>query len=187
MDGFLRTLAAAIDAVNATIGRIVSWFGLFLVLAMLVAVFGRYVYGVGWIKLSEAILYAHAFLFMLGSAWTLRQDGHVRVDIFYREARPRTKAWINLVGVVLFLLPVMVLIGWVSWPYVGRAWAIREGSREISGIHLVYLLKTAIIVFAVQIGLQGIALAARSVLALRGDRDELAALSVHGADTPVAA
>lgn len=187
MDVVLRSLAGLIDGANAAIGKAVAWLALFLVLAMLVAVFGRYVFGVGWIKLSEAILYAHATLFMLGAAWTLRADGHVRVDIFYREARPRTKAWVNLIGVVLFLLPVMVLIGWVAWPYVGRAWAIREGSREISGIHLVFLLKTAIIVFAVQVGLQGIALAARSILALRGDAAELAALSGQGAEAPAAA
>jgi TRAP-type mannitol/chloroaromatic compound transport system permease small subunit len=112
------------------------------------------------------VLYAHATLFMLAAAWTLQIGGHVRVDVFYAEARPRVKAFIDLAGAIVFLLPFAVLLGWLSTAYVARSWSILEGSREVSGLPFVYLLKTLIPLFAVLIGLQGIAQAIRAALVL---------------------
>jgi TRAP-type mannitol/chloroaromatic compound transport system permease small subunit len=180
----MRRVADAIDLVNGTIGRAVAWLTLFMVIAELVVVFARYLFGLGWIQLQEAILYAHAFVFLLAAAYTLRTDGHVRVDIFYRGARPERKALVNLAGALLFLLPVTILIVWISWGYVGRSWAILERSKESSGIPAVYLLKTAIIAFGVQMALQGMSLAIHSVLALRGDPAELAALGGSASSAP---
>ncbi|PLX35974.1 MAG: C4-dicarboxylate ABC transporter permease [Hyphomicrobiales bacterium] len=172
----MRALAAAIDAVNDRIGRFVAWFALLIVLVQFVVVVGRYVFGMGSIWMQESIVYMHALLFMLAAAYTLHDDGHVRVDIFYREANPRLKAMVNLVGSLVLLVPVCVLIVWVSWGYVANSWAVMEGSKETSGIQGVYLLKTAIIVFAVQMGLQGVSMMLRSLLALGGDEGELKAL-----------
>ncbi|MGX1098511.1 TRAP transporter small permease subunit [Amorphus sp. MBR-141] len=172
----MRALATVIDALNLWTGKILSWLALAIVVVQFVVVVMRYVFGVGSIQMQELIIYMHAFLFMLAAAYTLRVDGHVRIDIFYREASPRRKAWVNLLGCIFFLLPVCILIGWISWPYVSNSWAIFEGSRESSGIPGVFLLKTAIIVFAAQIGLQGISMMCHSLLALAGDERELAAL-----------
>ena len=116
------------------------------------------------------INFAHGALFMLAAAWTLQIDGHVRVDIFYAQANPRTKALIDLVGAVVFLLPVTVTIGVLSLPYVARSWAIFESSRETSGLPFVYLLKTLIPLFALLLGLQGVAQAIRAWLLLSGPR-----------------
>jgi TRAP-type mannitol/chloroaromatic compound transport system permease small subunit len=131
-------------------------------------VIGRYVFGVGSILAQEAIVYMHAGLFMLAAAWTLSRNGHVRVDIFYREAPARARAWIDLAGSIVLLLPVAALLLWVSLPYVADAWAVLERSRETSGIPAVFLLKTLIPVFALQIGLQGLALAVRAADVLAG-------------------
>jgi len=160
-------IADGIDRATAAIGRAAAWCCLFMVLAEFAVVVMRYALGIGSIRLQEAVLYAHAALFMLAAAWTLQIDGHVRVDIFYAQATPRTRALIDLAGAVVFLLPVAIVLGVLSTPYVARSWAIFEGSREASGLPLVYLLKTLIPVFAVLLGLQGIAQAIRAALVLR--------------------
>ena len=164
----VRRIVDSIDCAIAVIGRAAAWCCLFIVLAEFAVVVMRYAFGIGSIRLQESVLYAHAALFMLAAAWTLQTDGHVRVDIFYARANPRTKALIDLIGVLVFLLPVMVVIGMFSLPYVARSWAIFEGSRESGGLPFVYLLKTLIPLFALLLGLQGVAQAIRAWLVLSG-------------------
>jgi TRAP-type mannitol/chloroaromatic compound transport system permease small subunit len=155
-------LADRIDRLNAAIGRTMAWAALFVVLMQFVVVVLRYALGIGSIWLSESILYGHAALFMLAAAWTLREGGHVRVDVFYADASPRTKAAIDLAGALLLLLPFMLVLAWFSLPYVARSWAILERSRETSGLPAVYLLKTLIPLFAATMALQGVAQAIRA-------------------------
>lgn len=160
-------LADTIDRLNSTIGRAAAWLCLAVVAIQFAVVVLRYVFGIGSIWLQESILYSHAALFLLCAAWTLKQGGHVRVDIFYSTASPRAKARIDLTGALLLLIPFAGAILYFSWPYVARSWAILEGSREASGLPFVFLLKTLIPVFAAMLILQGIAQAIRasSVLA----------------------
>ncbi len=165
-----RTLADAIDRAIAAIGRAAAWCCLYVVLAEFAVVFMRYALGIGSIKLQESVLYAHAGLFMLAAAWTLQVDGHVRVDIFYTQLKPRARALVDLLGALLFLLPFAVVLAMLSIPYVERSWAILEHSPEASGLPFVYLLKTLIPVFALLIGLQGVAQAIRAALVLSGPR-----------------
>lgn len=176
----MRALADLIDRVNVVTGRTLAWFTLFIVLIQFAVVLMRYVFGVGSIWMQELIVYLHAFLFMLAAAYTLSLDEHVRVDIFYREAHPRTKAKINLFGAIFLLMPVCILLVFVSWSYVGNSWAIMEGSPETSGIQARFLLKSAIIIFAIQMGLQGFVMAVRSWYALQGDEIELQRVRAGG-------
>ena len=164
----LATIAAAIDRLTATVGRAVTWCLLAMVLVQVAVVLMRYVLGLGSIWLTEAIVYAHAALFMAAAAWTLQRGGHVRVDIFYAAAAPRTRALVDLLGALLLLLPFVAVLAWLSLPYVGRSWAILERSRETSGLPLVFGLKTLIPLFAILLGLQGLAQAARAWLVLVG-------------------
>ena len=160
--------ADRIDTVIAAIGRAATWCCLYVVVVEFAVVVMRYALGIGSIKLQESALYAHAGLFMLAAAWTLQVGGHVRVDIFYAEARPRTRALVDLIGAVVFLLPFAAVLVLLSVPYVARSWAISERSREASGLPFIYLLKTLIPLFAVLIGLQGVAQAIRAALVLSG-------------------
>ena len=160
------SLAAAIDRFNTAVGRAASWCALAIVLIGFAVVLLRYVLGVGSIWLQESILYAHAALFLLAAAWTLKEGGHVRVDVFYASASPRVKAWVDLLGVLLLLLPFCIAIIWFSSPYVARSWAILERSRETSGLPLVFLLKTLIPVFAALLALQGLSQAIKSIAML---------------------
>jgi TRAP-type mannitol/chloroaromatic compound transport system permease small subunit len=168
----IMNLADRIDRLNTAIGRTAAWACLFVVAVQFIVVVMRYAFGLGSIWLSESIVYAHAALFMLAAAWTLREGGHVRVDVFYADASPRRKALIDLLGAALLLLPFMLVLGYFAMPYVARSWATFESSRETSGIPGVFLLKTLIPLFAVLMALQGIAQAIRAadVLAGTGER-----------------
>jgi len=167
---FVQKTVEAIDRVNMAIGRAAAWCCLYIVVVEFALVVMRYALGIGSIRIQESVIYAHAALFMLAAAWVLQTDGHVRVDIFYAEARPRVKAAIDLLGTVIFLAPFAVALLLLSLPYAARSWAIFERSPEASGLPFVFLLKTLIPLFAFLIGLQGIAQAIRAVLTLRGQR-----------------
>ena len=164
----LIRLARGIDIMNEHIGRTVAWLVLAMVLVQFVVVLLRYTFGVGSLFLQESIVYLHATMFMLGAGYTFLHGQHVRVDVFYREASEHRKAMVDLAGVIFFLLPVCALITIYGWPYVSKSWAVLEGSKETSGIPAVFILKTAILFFAVLMALQGISLALKSYFRIRG-------------------
>ena len=164
----LSTISAWIDHLNERVGRFIAWAALFMVLMQFIVVILRYVFDWGSIPMQESIWYSHGILFMVAAGYTLLYDGHVRVDIVYRDARPRIKAWIDLLGTIFFLLPVCV-VGWmVSWGYVLNSWKVHEGSTEASGLPTIYLLKTVILIFLLLLGLQGISLAIKSLKVVLG-------------------
>ena len=164
----LLWLADQIDRLNAVIGRAVSWLALFMVLVQFALVVMRYVFGLSSIQFQESLLYAHGAMLMLAAGYTLLRDGHVRVDIFYREASAKRRALVDLLGVLLLLIPFAAVLSISAWPYVADAWAVREGSRETSGIQAVFLLKSVILVFAALLTLQGVSLAIRAMAKLTG-------------------
>lgn len=164
----LRRIAHGIDRFSDISGKIVAWTALALVLIQFAIVVMRYVFGVSSIFVQESLLYLFATLYMLGAAYTLRHNGHVRVDVFYREAKARWKAWVDFLGVLLLLFPMCFMVWSTGWSYVAASWAVHEGSRETSGIQAVYLLKTEILIFAAMMALQGVALGLHSLLVLIG-------------------
>jgi len=164
----LGAVARGIDQLSEWAGWLFSWLAPIMVLLQFAIVLMRYVYGVNDIALQEAVIYLHASLFLLVAGYTLKHNGHVRVDVLYRTARPRHKSLVNLFGTLFFLLPFCALIVWTSWDYVADSWAIQEGSKETSGIQAVFLLKTLIPVFAVLVALQGLSLIIHSARVLAG-------------------
>ena len=154
---FATRLAARIGALNEGIRRVPSWLTLLLVLLVFGLVAARYAFAIGSVAAQEAALWLHSLVFLLGAAFTLKRDAHVRVDLVYQRFSPRGKALADLVGTTLLLLPFCVFLCWVSLDYVGMAWSLREGSREPGGLPGVYLLKTLMPVAAVLLGLQGVA------------------------------
>ena len=127
------------------IGKAASWLILLMVLITFVIVLLRYGFNLGWVWLQESVTYLHAAVFMLAAAWTWQEDGHVRVDILYRGRSRRHRAWVNLLGTLLFLVPVCVYLLAIGWDYVSSSWSLREGSRQAGGLPLVYLLKSLIL------------------------------------------
>ena len=152
----LKSLSERLDRIAELVGNTAAWLALALVLVTFTVVILRYLFQLGWIAMQESILYLHASLFLLGAAYTLKKDGHVRVDIFYRGFSAKGKALVDLLGSLLLLLPVCGFLLWTSWDYVTMAWSIYEGSQEAGGLPYVYLLKTLIPVAVVLLILQGI-------------------------------
>mgnify|MGYP001817145250 CR=1 FL=1 len=159
----LKTLSDRLDGIAERVGNAAAWLALGLVMMTFAVVMLRYLFQLGWIAMQESILYLHAALFLLGAAYTLKRDGHVRVDIFYRRFTAKRKALIDLLGSLLLLLPVCSFLLWVSWDYVTTAWSIYEGSQEAGGLPYVYLLKTLIPVAVMLLILQGISQALSSL------------------------
>ena len=138
----------------AVIGKGAAWLTLVMVVLTFVIVLMRYGFSAGWIWLQESVTFLHASVFMLAAAWTLQCDGHVRVDIFYREAPARRQALVNLAGIVLFLAPFCLFLIIIGWDYVSASWRMFEGSREPGGIPAVYLLKSLILALPLLLLLQ---------------------------------
>ena len=165
---YVSLAISAIDRFTDWTGRMVSWLTLAMVLMTLVVVVLRYYFQSGSIALQESITYLHGLVFMLGIAFTLQRGGHVRVDIFYRGFSPQKKALVDLIGGLVFLLPVSLLILIFSWDYVVASWAIGETSEERSGIQGIYLLKTLLLLMPATLMLQGLAEILKSTLVLLG-------------------
>lgn len=148
-------------------GRAVSWLTLFMVIITFVVVVLRYVFDIGWIALQESITYLHAMVFLIGAAYTLQQDAHVRVDIIYNKLSQKNRAWVNLLGSVFMLLPLTVFISYISWSYITGSWSVMESSREAGGLPGVFLLKSLILAMSVLLILQGLAQVMRSITNIR--------------------
>ena len=167
----VNPLSQRLDRFAELVGHAAAWLALGLVLVTFTVVMLRYLFQIGSIAMQESSLYLHAALFLLGAAYTLKKDGHVRVDIFYRDFSAKRKALVDLLGTLLLLLPVCGFLLWTSWDYVSTAWSIREGSQETGGLPYIYLLKTLIPVAVVLLMVQGISqiLSSLSVLGLGKD------------------
>lgn len=138
-----------------SIGEWSQYLILVMTLLCFVIVVLRYAFGLGWVWLQESMMISHAMNFMLAGAWTLSQDGHVKIDILYQRLSPQKQAWIDIFGTVFFLMPMMLMILWQSWPYVLSSWAIREVSQESGGLPALYLVKSLIPLYAFLLILQG--------------------------------
>ncbi|HEY5633449.1 MAG TPA: TRAP transporter small permease subunit [Burkholderiaceae bacterium] len=166
----MNAIADRLDVVNRWVGSVVRWAALLMMLLQFAIVLLRYVFGVSEIALNEGVLYMHATLFMLAAGYTLQVDGHVRVDIFYAKATPRTRARIDLFGHLLLLMPSVSIILYWSWPTVRSSWAILEGPISVGGIPALFLLKSLIPAFCVLLLLQSLALVLRNLASLASGR-----------------
>lgn len=168
--GSLQTVVSFLERATETVGRLAAWLAVILVLVTGIVVLLRYAFQTGSIALQESLIYINALLFTLGAAYTLKHDGHVRVDIFYSRMSTRNRALVDLGGTLFLLLPVCGFILWTSWDYVGRSWQVREGSAETSGLPFVYLLKTTILLLAAFLAWQGLAELLKMLRQLRDGR-----------------
>jgi TRAP-type mannitol/chloroaromatic compound transport system permease small subunit len=159
-----------IDRFSRTTGRVTAWLTLFMVLTTFVIVVMRYAFDVGLIWVQESVTWMHAMVFMIGAAYTLQCEDHVRVDIFYREMSARRRAWVDVLGVVVLLLPMCGFLAIKAWDFVEVSWSLREASRESGGLPypLLPLLKTVLVLMPAAVALQGVSLALHSIRTLRG-------------------
>jgi TRAP-type mannitol/chloroaromatic compound transport system permease small subunit len=168
LDDRLKRVVGLLDALAERVGRLVSWLVLVMVLVTFLVVVMRYAFGFGRIWIQELSTWAHAFVFLLAAAYTLKHDEHVRVDLFYKSASLKRRALVDLAGTLLLLVPTFLLVLWGSWSFAASSWRIGESSGETGGLPALYLLKAAIPLMAILLLVQAAALIARSVLGLRG-------------------
>jgi len=167
-----EVLAGRIERFNTNVGKLIASLTVVMVLVTVVVVVLRYWLDLGWIWLQESVVWMHAAVFMLAAAYTLARDEHVRVDIFYRHMSPRSRALVDALGTIFFLLPVTAFLIWTSWSYVGVSWEIQEGSREAGGMvyPMTSIMKTFIPLMSGLLLLQGVAILMRAVFTLTSDR-----------------
>ena len=164
----MRQLKSILERISELTGAAMAWLTVLMVLGTFVIVVLRYVFDLGWIAMQESIVWMHAAVFMLGASYTLKRNEHVRVDIFYRRATAKRRAWVNVVGTLVFLLPLAGFVAVASWDYVSTSWAIREASREAGGLPFPFvpMMKSLIPATAALLMLQGIADLLGAALAL---------------------
>lgn len=181
----LASLSDRIDRFTDATGRAVSWLVLLLVLVTFFVAIARYLLNIEWIifdglrqaiqpwynevsnALTDLIQYLHAIIFMVGIAYAMKLGDHVRIDIFYRKFTGRTRAKVNIIGVLALLYPTFIFIIYMSWAYVAQAWTIMEGSPRPGGLPALWFLKSFIIVMAVMMLAQGTSLLCRNLLVLK--------------------
>lgn len=171
-EGLAKRVSGAIDRISSLAlgGAIFS--AVALVLFQLTVVVLRYTYGISFTWLNELVIYAFAAMFMLGASSTLRDDGHVRVDILRPRFGAAGRNWIELAGIYFFLFPICIRILTTGEQGLARSWALFEGSRESDGLPFLYLFKTLLPVFAVLMLGQGLSEALKAALRLTGRLDE---------------
>lgn len=130
----LLALARAIDALTERIGRLVIWLVLVATLISAGNALARYLLGESSNAWLEIQWYLFGAMFLLAAGYTLKHNGHVRIDIFYNRFGPRGQAWIDLVGGLLFLLPMAGLLAWLAWPMFVDAWVTHEISPDAGGL-----------------------------------------------------
>jgi len=166
------------DRLSDTLGRLLAVAAIGIMLLTFLVVVMRYGFSaselrignlaISAIALQESVMYLHAILFMLASAWTLKHNGHVRVDVFYRNFSPRRRALVDLTGTLGLLFPMCGFILYTSLDFVSFSWQIQERSGEAEGLPYVYLLKSLIPLMCGLLLLQGLTEVVRNIAILSG-------------------
>ncbi len=161
-------LHRAICTLNQWVGNCIAWVVGLLVCVVFVDVCMRYLFNTSFVFTQELEWHLFGFIFLMGAGYTLLHDGHVRVDVIYQRVSPKAKAWINLIGVLLFLIPGCYLVIQTSTKFALSSWSILEGSPDPGGIPFRFIIKSAIPVGFTLMFLQGIALGIESFFTIIG-------------------
>jgi len=155
----MKSLISIIGVITEGVGRIASWLILAMVLLICYDVAMRYLFQHGSVALQELEWHLFALIFLLGSAYTLKYDQHVRVDIIYqsRFMSDKSRAWVNILGTLLFLIPFCTLVLFTTWPFVENSFYYQEGSPDPGGLPYRFILKGSLLVAFSLLILQGIA------------------------------
>jgi TRAP-type mannitol/chloroaromatic compound transport system permease small subunit len=165
---FLKGIARFIDAINELVGNGIAWVTLLMVLVVFTDVVMRYLFNTSYVFTQELEWHLFSVVFLVGAGYTLLHDGHVRVDIIYQAVSEKARAWINLIGVIFFLIPGCYLIIYTSYNFTYDSWSALEGSADPGGIPYRFLLKSAIPIGFGLLLVQGISLGIKSFLVICG-------------------
>ena len=162
----VQTVLTSVDKISTWVGKTFAWLIIALTVMVVVEVFKRYALNAPTAWIFDASNMMYGTLFMMGGAYTLAQNGHVRGDFLYGSAKPRTQATLDLVLFVLFFIPGVIALTWAGWTYAGDSWAIREQTFNATPLPL-YPFKAIIPLAGFFVFLQGLAEIVRCVICLR--------------------
>lgn len=152
----MQRIVVFIDRTNEYVGRATAWLVVVLAIMTISHVISRYVFRVSWPVVEELQWHVYAMIFLIGAGYTLLQDSHVRVDIFYARMSERTRAWVDVGGALVFLLPTVVFILWTSFPWAMRSYLMGETSPEPGGLPYRFIIKGMLPLGFILLGLQGV-------------------------------
>lgn len=162
----LNLLSRRIESLNEAVGRGVSWLTTILVVLFCADVTMRYVFNISYAAVFDLEWHLFAVIFLLGAGYTLKHNKHVRVDVLYGRLGKKQQAWINLLGVLIFLFPLCFVVIKTSVLFVYNSWIIGEGSPDPGGLPGRYIIKAMIPLGFFFLLLQGLSLAIRSMLTI---------------------
>ena len=168
----IKTITRWIDRMNEWVGRGVAWVTLGLVLVVFVDVVMRYLLNKSYVFTQELEWHLFGFIFLIGAGYTLLHDGHVRVDIIYQRLGIKGRAWTNLLGVILFLIPGCIMVITTSWQFAANSFSMMEGSPDPGGIPFRFIIKGCIPVGFTLLLLQGFSLGLHSFMQILGVEKE---------------
>lgn len=160
----MNAIVKNLENISALIGRSVSYLLLAMTLITVSVVMMRYLFNQGSIALQESVTYLHVIVFVLAMGYTLQENAHVRVDIFYQKMSQIKKAKVNIFGSIFLLIPFCIFTLFVSIPYVRRSWEMAERSADAGGIPAVFVLKSLLIVLVIILLLQAVIEILKSLL-----------------------
>jgi TRAP-type mannitol/chloroaromatic compound transport system permease small subunit len=152
----MKNFSKIFDNINKYAGYLCAFLVVLMTVNVFTVVFLRYLFGINFIWLQETYVWMHAYIFMAGAGFTYLNDAHVRIDIIYRSSSKIYRAIVDLVGNIFFLIPFLYIIWSHSFPFVYKSVQINEVSREAGGLTMLFLLKAAILIFALLLFLQSI-------------------------------
>jgi len=164
---FLSKYVKLVNRINSAVGKSTSWLTTTLVLIVVFDVITRYVFNESSVAIQELEWHIFAILFLMGAAFTLQKDDHVRVDLFYSKFNAKQKAWLNIVGTILFLIPFTLLIIYTSQNYVLNSFSLNESSPDPGGLPARYILKAFIPISFLFLLLQGFSLLFKSIVEIK--------------------
>ncbi len=168
----LKKVSTKIDSFNEKVGKVAAYFSIIMVFITFFVALLRYIFNIGFIFIQESILYFHSMNFLLCSAYALKENYHVKIDILYSRFSPKRKKIMNILGITFLLLPTTTFIFFISLPYVLGSWQYLEGSKEAGGLDLVYILKSNLLIMPFLLFLQGISELIKNILSLKEEIKE---------------
>ncbi len=170
---FLKKISQFIDSLNEKTGLFAAWLTTFMVITVVYDVIMRYGFKKGNIAVQEMEWHIFAVVFLIGAAYALKKDAHVRVDILYTKLSAKKRAWIDLLGTFIFLIPFCILVIYSTTTFIESSWAVREVSPDPGGLPCRYILKAMIPAGFFLLILQGISQAIKNILVIAGKESEV--------------
>lgn len=169
---FLRQFERVVDKLSGAFGWLAGWLCIGMICIVFIDVIARYGFAAGSIAMQELEWHLFAAVFLLGAAYTMREDANVRVDVFYARMVPRKKAMVDIFGTIAFVIPMCSLILYSSYDFVAYSYKVQEISNDPGGLHYRFVFKALLPLAYFLVLAQSLAVISRNARLLAGNIDK---------------